>query len=122
MIKLTFCLRRLPSLTLEEFQDYWLNTHAPLVAERAGVLNIVRYQQVHTADMATLHDALRARNGGAPAPFDGVAELWWDSLDAMRVEGEPARQASADLLEDEGRFIDLANSPMWVAEEHLIVG
>jgi uncharacterized protein (TIGR02118 family) len=122
MIKLTFCLRRLPSFTLEAFQDYWLNTHAPLVADRAEVLNIVRYQQVHTADLAGLHEAMRARNGGAPEPFDGVAELWWDSLDAMRTESESARQASAELLEDERRFIDLRNSPMWIAEEHHIVG
>ncbi len=31
MIKLTFCLTRLPNLTLAEFQDYWWNKHAPLV-------------------------------------------------------------------------------------------
>lgn len=122
MIKLTFCLRRLPSLTLAEFQDYWRTTHAPLVAERAEVLNIRRYQQVHTADAAGLHDALRARNGGAPEPFDGVAELWFDSLEAMRADGDEARQASAELLADERKFIDLPNSPMWIAEEHTVVG
>ena len=32
MIKLTFCLRRLPHLTREEFQTYWREQHAPLVA------------------------------------------------------------------------------------------
>lgn len=122
MIKLTFCLRRLPSLTLAEFQDYWRHTHAPLVAERADVLNIRRYQQVHTADAVALHDALRARNGGAPEPFDGVAELWWDSLEEMRANSDEARQASADLLADERKFIDLPNSPMWIAEEHTVVG
>jgi len=122
MIKLTFCLRRLPSLTLGEFQDYWLNTHAPLVAERAEVLNIVRYQQVHTADVGGMHDAMRARNGGAPEPFDGVAELWWNSLEEMRSDTDAARVASAELLADERNFIDLPNSPMWIAEEHRIVG
>ena len=122
MIKLTFCLRRLPSLTLAEFQDYWLNTHAPLVAERAEVLNIVRYQQVHTTDLVGMHDAMRARNGGAPEPFDGVAELWWNSLDEMRSDTDAARTASAELLADERNFIDLPNSPMWIAEEQLIVG
>ena len=122
MIKLTFCLRRLPSLTLDAFQDYWLNTHAPLVAKRADVLNIVRYQQVHTADLGGYHHAMRARNGGAPEPFDGVAELWWDSLDTMRADSDAARRASAELLEDERKFIDLPSSPMWIAEEHRIVG
>lgn len=122
MIKLTFCLRRLPSLSLDEFQDYWLHKHAPLVAERAEILRIRRYQQVHTVDAAGFHDALRSRNGGAPEPFDGVAELWFDSLESMRSDGAEAEQASADLLADERNFIDLPNSPMWLAEVHQIVG
>ena len=27
MLKLTFCLRRLPGMTREAFQDYWATTH-----------------------------------------------------------------------------------------------
>ena len=34
MIKLTFCLHRLPGLAREAFQEYWVNTHAPLVARQ----------------------------------------------------------------------------------------
>lgn len=122
MIKLTFCLHRLPSLSAQAFHEYWLHTHAPLVAERAEILRIRRYQQVHTVDASGLHEAMRSRNGGAPEPFDGVAELWFDTLESMRVDGDEARQASAELLADERNFIDLARSPMWMSEEHRIVG
>ena len=38
MIKLVFCLRRLPHLSREEFHRYWLDTHGPLVRERAPAL------------------------------------------------------------------------------------
>ena len=31
MVKLVFCLRRLPQLSLAEFQEYWLQKHGPLV-------------------------------------------------------------------------------------------
>ena len=31
-------------------------------------------------------------------------------------------EAGAALLEDERKFIDLANSPLWFNEEHVIVG
>ena len=41
MIKLTFCLIRLPHLTREAFQDYWLNTHGPLVASVKQPLRIL---------------------------------------------------------------------------------
>lgn len=122
MVKLTFCLRRLPTLSVEEFQDYWRGTHAGLVAARAETLGIRRYVQVHTsAELTGLHRALQARNGGAPDPFDGVAELWFDSIDAMTDDDPKVRQASAELLADERNFIDLENSPMWLAVEHEIV-
>lgn len=122
MIKLTFCLRRKPGMSLEEFQRYWRETHAPLVAERAETLGIRRYVQVHTADLPEAHAMLQARNGGAPEPFDGVAELWFDSLDGLGSTDPAVVQASAELLEDERNFIDHPRSPMWIAEEHVVIG
>jgi uncharacterized protein (TIGR02118 family) len=121
MIKLTFCLRRRPDLSVEEFQRYWREVHAPLVAARADVLNIRRYVQVHTAAEPGLHEAFRRRNDGAPEPYDGVAELWFDDLAAFGRDTPEARQASAELRADEANFIDLPNSPMWVGVEHPIV-
>ena len=32
MIRLVYVLRRLPNLSLQEFQDYWRDAHGPLVA------------------------------------------------------------------------------------------
>lgn len=123
MIKLTFCLRRRPDLTWEEFSRYWRDVHAPLVAARAEVLGIRRYQQVRTLDQPALHEAYRARNGGAPEPFDGIAEIWFDSMESLQRARTPeATQAGRDLLADERNFIDLPNSPMWLGEEWVVVG
>ena len=122
MVKLVFCLRRQPHLTREEFQHYWLTTHGPLVRARAEAMGVLRYVQSHTLDTAA-NDALRAGRGG-PEAYDGVAELWWDSLDGL-LEGSgagDARQAAAELLADERTFLDLANSPIFLTEEHEIVG
>lgn len=119
MVKLTFCLRRRPDLSVEEFHRYWLEEHGPLVRDRAEVLGIRRYQQVHTVDEPKLHAALQARNGGAPEPYDGIAEVWVDSVEAFRAGGdEAARRAAAELLADERNFIDLERSPMWLGAEH----
>lgn len=123
MIKLTFCLRRLPHLSREEFQAYWRETHAPLVAERAEVLRIRRYVQVHTStELDGLHRAFQRRNDDCPEPFDGVAELWFGSIDDLGGDDAARRRAQAELLADERNFIDLANSPMWIAEEREVVG
>lgn len=122
VIKLVFCLRRLPELSREEFQAYWRGTHAPLVAARAEVLRIRRYVQVHSLP-AEAHVATRASRD-APEEFDGVAELWWASWDDLAANaGDPdAARASAELLEDERRFIDLPRSPLWWGEEDVVVG
>jgi uncharacterized protein (TIGR02118 family) len=122
MLKLVFCLRRLPELSQPEFQRYWREQHGPLVRRHAAALRIRRYVQLHTLD-DPLQDALRASRGG-PEAFDGVAELWWDSREDLEtVLRDPAGQrAATELLEDERRFIDLARSPLWVAEEHPIIG
>jgi uncharacterized protein (TIGR02118 family) len=121
MIKIVFCLRRRSDLSREQFQAYWLTRHAPLVRSHADALGIRRYVQVHS-----IGDAISAAVAGprhSPEPFDGVAELWLDSLDALMTSGtsEAGRAAAAELLEDERRFIDLERSPLLLAEEHVIV-
>ena len=121
MIKLTYCLRRRPDLTREEFQRYWLQNHSQLVAERADVLGIRRYVQVHTLDLDGLHEAFQRRNEGSPPPFDGVAELWFDDIDAITDQSEARLAAAAELLADERHFIDLPHSPMWLSQENEIV-
>lgn len=122
MIKLTFCLRRLPHLSREEFQRYWRETHAPLVAARAKTLGIVKYEQVHTGFDALNAGIQASRNG--PDPYDGIAEIWFDSEASMAEAGQNpgAADAARELLEDERRFIDLANSPLWFNRVHTIVG
>jgi len=121
MMKLVFCLRRLPHLSRAEFQRYWRETHGPLVRRHAAVLGIRRYVQAHTLE-DPVQDALRASRGG-PEAYDGVAELWWDDLETLaQVTASPeGRAAGLALLEDEQRFIDLARSPLFVAIEHPII-
>lgn len=119
MIKLTFALVRLPHLSREQFQDYWLNTHAPLVASVREALRIRRYVQLHSLP-PEVSQSIQASRGG-PDGFDGVAQLWWDSFEDMAAaDGEAARAAGTLLLEDEKRFVDLSRSPLWWGEEKVI--
>lgn len=122
MIKLSFCLHRLPQLTHEAFQRYWFQTHAPLVARHREVLRISRYVQMHAAT-TELNEIIRAGRSG-PEMYDGVAELWWESFDdlATATQSPEGQAASLALLEDERKFIDLARSPLFFGEERTIVG
>ena len=107
--RIVFPLRRLPHLSREEFQAYWFDVHAPLVASHASTLGIVAYQQVHT------REEMRPTT---VAGFDGVAELWVDPTRASTDPGTVAAASNA-LLEDERVFIDHSASPVWIAEEDL---
>lgn len=122
MIKLVFCLRRRPELSLPEFQAYWKEKHAPLVRSHSQALRIRRYVQVHTLANPALQLALAASRSASEA-YDGVAELWWDSLeDFVQAGSTPeGRVAGRVLLEDERKFIDLGRSALWVAEEHTVI-
>lgn len=121
MVKLVFPLRRLPRLTRAQFQQYWYETHGPLVRRHATALHIRRYVQLHTLD-DPLNAVLR-ESRGAEEPYDGVAELWWDSREDMEaaLATPEARAAAQELLEDERRFIDLGRSALWIAAERPVV-
>lgn len=121
VIKLTFAVRRRADISPGEFHRYWRDHHGPLVRSLEPALGIRRYVQTHRLE-TPLNQVLRASRG-ALEPFDGVAELWWDDLDALvaatsSLEGTAAGQT---LLDDEVRFIDLERSALWLGEEIEII-
>ena len=122
MVKLIFPLRRLGKLSREQFQKYWFETHGPLVRKHAQALRIRRYVQVHTLDDPINGLLKQGRNG--QEPYDGVAELWWDSREDMEKAFTTAegRTAAQELLEDEKNFIDLPRSSLWIANERPVIG
>jgi uncharacterized protein (TIGR02118 family) len=123
MVKIVFSLRRRSDLTRDEFQAYWRDRHAALVSRHSDVLRIRRYVQTY-ARVSEVGAAQSAARGSEPDVYDGQAELWWDSLDDIvaAVSTPAGQQAAAELLKDEHRFIDLERSPLWIGEEHLVVG
>ena len=122
MVKLIFCLRRRADISEEEFHRYWRDEHGPLVARHASTLGIRRYVQVHT--VSPEWNALLAAGRGSPEAFDGVAELWFDDTEtlARKAGSDEGRAAAAELADDEKRFIDHERSPLFVAEEHEVIG
>lgn len=127
MIKMTICLRRKKGLTPQEFSDYWLNKHGPLVKKHAAALRMLRYAQAHTKpEIQALYDEGRKAAGlpPAPEPYDGFVEMWWASMaDFQAAFTDPeAVKARSELFHDEKQFIDHAASLANYGEEHVIVG
>ncbi|MBV8157196.1 MAG: EthD domain-containing protein [Dyella sp.] len=122
MIKLVYCLRRRGSLSLQEFLNYWYEQHAPLVRKHAPLIGLIRYVQSHGVGHP-LDELLRQSRTAAQA-YDGIAELYYESAEALwQSMADPAVQAAGlELLEDEKQFIDLRASVLFLCEEKHILG
>ena len=121
MVKLVMVIRRREDLPEAEFHRYWREEHGPLARELLTSLGARRYVQTHTLG-SELNDALADSRGTAEA-YDGLAEVWWDSLDALvvAVGSEQGQKANSRLAEDEARFIDLERSSLFLSEEHAFI-
>ena len=120
MVKLIFCVRRRPDISEEEFHRYWREEHGPLVPNHA---RCSAFGRCRGAYLVGTGDPGAGRVRGTPEPFDGVAELWFDSVDSLMssVASIDGVAAGEDLLVDERRFIDHARSPIFLAEEHAVL-
>jgi len=121
MIRFLYMLKRRKDLSVEAFREHWFDTHAPLVRRLAPALKIHRYVQTYPVD-GTLASRLRSWRGLTEKEgYDGVAELWWRSMADMRGDSAEAREASALLLNDERRFLDLAACSLVIGEDREVI-
>lgn len=120
MIKTIMCIRRKPGLSREEFEHHWKHVHAPLIARLKDDLRVLRYVQSN-ANEEFVSEVLRQQRNG-PEKFDGIGQAWFRSLDDLvEVAQSPTSAAAlAALREDELKFIDLENSPMFVVKEETV--
>ena len=82
MTKVVVLLYRRPDLTREAFRVYWRDVHGPLGAAMPGIRRYVQN-----------------RPAMENAPFDGMAEMWFDSTEAMQIAftSPEAAKAAADV-------------------------
>jgi len=93
MVKTITFIKRKPGMDREEFGNYWRTRHAPIVTRLPGLR---RYVQCHTIDSGY--------RKGEPV-YDGVAQVWFDSTDAMRATASSAEYRA--VRADEPNFLDL---------------
>jgi uncharacterized protein (TIGR02118 family) len=121
MIKLTYAIRKHPDLSDAEFHRYWKDEHGPFVAKLAATVQAKRYVQSHLIE-TPINDILRQSRGHEVKPFDGLTEIWWDSVEAfMAGNGSPeGLEAGAQFVKDEQNFVDHANSVSFITVENTV--
>ena len=96
MVKLVYVIRRREDLSAEEFRHYWLEVHAPKVTNIAKDIRARRYVQSHTLD-TPLNQAFAESRGLSPL-YDGITEVWWDSLDDLMAAAATPEGSAADEM------------------------
>jgi uncharacterized protein (TIGR02118 family) len=108
VIKLVYCITRRQGMSLEEFSRYWHDVHGPIGRRIPGLRRLVQSHRIADSDTA-----------GAPA-YDGIAELWFDDLDALRVAQQSWEWRVSS--EDEANFIDASRTALFLTVEREIPG
>lgn len=107
-VKQVVLIKRKPGMSPADFQEYWLNKHAPLVGRPPG---LVRYAQSHAR--------LNGYRDGREPTFDGVGTMIFESVDAMMA----ARKAPGQdkVKEDAANFIDTTKTVSFLTHEHVMI-
>jgi len=109
MVKVITLLKRKKGITLEEFSRHWQEKHGAIVLKT--VPGIKRYIQNH---------AVRLSAGGEPK-IDGIAEVWYDDLEAWRQFADLYwGDKGKAIRDDEETFLDKSKLVFFVAEEKVI--
>ena len=112
MVKFVACARRKAGMTTAEFQDYWKNNHGPLVRSVPEFWAYVRrYVQGHT-----LSEPVPGFPPQDEAPFDGIAELWFDSVEDIGKAFSHPRYLEI-IRPDELKFVDFASSRVFIVKD-----
>lgn len=107
MVKIVYCVTKKPGLTDEEFFRYWENIHGRIGARIPGIRKLVQSHRLTVPGDKYTPD------------YDGIAELWFDDLQALiAARQSPEWKAST---EDEKNFIDRSKVAYFVSEEHIIL-
>jgi len=111
MIKGLFFAKRKPGLSPQDFQRYWRTTHAELTKPLTHVLH---YIQSH-ALLSSYGNPNMPYGGGGEPPYDGMATMWFNSIEERRVGnmGPPAQVA----INDQANFTELSSRRFLLTNE-----
>jgi len=108
MLKISTFIKRKPGMEVEEFRRYWLEVHSKIVIKMPG---IKKYIQCHTVDSAY--------KGGKEPIYDGMAEVWFDDMDAMRRSAQAPEYKAT--MADEVNFMDPASRKFIITKEYHLI-
>ncbi|MFK7957571.1 MAG: EthD domain-containing protein [Lysobacterales bacterium] len=123
MIKLNYYVRRKPGMSVDDFQQYWKDSHGPLWAKFADLLGVRRYVQVADLPDHPISAGYKEGYRVVGEPYDGVAVACWAEIAVLEdaLATSEGREAWSAILEDEGQFIDHQRSMLSFGTDHAVI-
>src|SRR5882724_9348098 len=113
MVKYIICAARKAGMTHEEFSAYWRNYHGSVVKSVPEFTrHVTKYVQCHLVGKTVPL--------GAAGVYDGVAELWFDSVEELETAFNEPRYLEI-IRPDELKFVDLSKCISFVTEEVSVI-
>ena len=113
LLKVSCLLTRRSDLTHEQFFRYWTEKHTPMLATPdPAAPKVYRYVQLHP-----IPDTVTALK---TAPFDGVAEIWFESLEDAAAMFT-SEHYNTVVAKDEENFLDRSKTVFLYANEKTII-
>jgi uncharacterized protein (TIGR02118 family) len=107
MYKMIFGAKRKAGMSREAFGEYWTTVHADKARKVPG---ISRYVINLAPDLS---------GSGREMAYDGFAESWFESREAMRLSAQSPE--IKDVLADEPNLFDVSTRFSVIVEEHVII-
>jgi uncharacterized protein (TIGR02118 family) len=105
--KIVALVYRKAGMSSKQFQSYWVEKHGPLMVRVVpGILHYTQNVPVETP--------------GLPDDADGIAELWFEDMDALRdyLDWRSSKDA-LELRRDEDVFQDVGRTRRYIVEERV---
>lgn len=121
MLKYVYCIRKRADLSNEEFHTYWRGKHSELIRSLAKAIRGKKYIQSHTMNTPINQEMINSRGFESP-PYDGVTEIWWDSMEEFLagVNSPEGIEAAQQYIADEANFVDFSKSRAFLTEEYVV--
>jgi uncharacterized protein (TIGR02118 family) len=117
-VKLSVVIKRRDGMSFDDYDRYWNGPHAQIVTSVPEFTRHVRrYVQSHlAAEYTGAGDSSKLTSQWGKAPFDGIAELWFDSLlEMVAAFNEP--KFVENIAPDDEKFVGHAGTQLFTLKE-----
>ncbi len=116
MIKLVFCVKKKPELSVVEFRKRWLD-HQIFTRSIAKAMHATRI--THSLTLVIEENEVFQLTRGTAEPFDALMEIWWEDSAPIKagLRDKQIHEMILRMRADQNNLVDRSRSMIFFASE-----